>query len=163
MRSHDPEIACAPFAPRPLLRTEQSFDFIADGPTEVVAPLLGAHEERAWAPGWNPDFVWPCPARDCEGMVFTVDHDGRKAVWVNSRFDIENGAVQYVYVVPERMVTVITLHIGPRGRQSHVTVIYERTALDSAANDDVRRLAELDANAGPEWAQQINACLAARS
>jgi hypothetical protein len=58
---------------RERLHTAQFFEFIADAPLEKAAPLFGAALERAWAPGWNPSFVWPAAGHDQEGMVFAYE------------------------------------------------------------------------------------------
>src|SRR5262245_28644521 len=112
-----------------LVHTEEAFEFTADGPMAVVAPLFGADQERVWAPGWEPRFLHPSPAADAAGSVFLVGFGERDAVWVTTQFDLAAGRVQYVYVVPEVLATVITLRITPRGQRTHVAVTYERTAL----------------------------------
>jgi len=142
-----------------LLHTHRQFDFIAKAPVNVTGPLFGAERERAWAPDWNPQFVWPAQANDQEGMVFTLAHGGRNAIWVNTSFDLGANRVQYVYVVPDTLVTVIELKLTPNGDTTHVAVTYDRTALTGKANHLVREMAERDAHAGPEWARQINGYL----
>jgi hypothetical protein len=139
--------------------TEEKFTFTAQGTMEEVAPLFGAEKERMWSPGWNPQFVHPVPATDVAGMVFTVAHDHLRAVWVNTELDLKNGRVQYVYVIPDALATVITLRLTPQGRQTHVEVEYDRTALSPEADGHVRHMAEQDRNSGPEWEKQINAYL----
>lgn len=141
------------------LHTERSFAFVANGSLARVGPLFGADKEQVWAPDWRPSFVWPSPARDREGMVFTVLHGDEKATWVNTCFDLQSGRVQYVYVVPESMVTVITLRLQEEGARTHVAVVYHRTALNPSANDIVREMAEHDATSGPDWERQVNAYL----
>ena len=64
------------------MRTE--FAFTVDAPFEQVVPLFGAHEERKWADDWNPHFLYPTPAHDQQGMVFTVAHGQRTSVWINT-------------------------------------------------------------------------------
>jgi len=57
------------------------------------------------------------------------------------------------------MVTLITLHLTPEGDRTRVHVEYARTALDPAINAHVQQLSDVDANAGPEWEEQVNECL----
>lgn len=139
--------------------SEEKFSFVANGPMEQVAPLFGAERERVWAPGWNPQFVYPMPAADREGMVFTVAHDHLRAAWVNTALDLKNGRIQYVYVVPDALVTVITLQLTAQGDKTKVDVEYDRTALSADADAHVRRMAEGDRRSGPEWEQQVNGYL----
>jgi len=138
------------------LHTEQTFEFVADAPIEIVAPLFGADRERVWVPGWAPAFVWPAEAKDQEGMVFTVAHGHKTAIWMNTSFEPINGRVQYAYVIPDIMVTVITLKVTPEEKRTHVSVEYNRTALNTDANDHVQQLADQDGRSGPEWGKQIN-------
>ncbi len=144
----------------PLAHTEAKFEFTANAPMERVAPLMGADRERVWAPGWEPHFVFPKPAVDQQGMVFTVAHGPYRVPWVNTEFDLKAGRVQYVYVIPDTLLTVITIRMTPQVDKTHVAVEYDRTALNAQGNDHVRQLAEHDSKSGPEWQGQINGWLA---
>lgn len=144
----------------PLAHNETKFEFVANGTLDRVAPLMGADRERVWAPGWNPHFIFPKPVTDQQGMVFTVAHGPYRVPWVNTEFDLKAGRVQYVYVIPDTLITVITIRMTPQGDKTHVAVEYDRTALETQANDHVQKLAEHDRKAGPEWEEQINGWLA---
>jgi hypothetical protein len=146
-----------------LVHTEETFAFTANAPMEKVAPLFGADKERVWAPKWNPQFVYPLPVSDEKGMVFTVAHDHLQAVWVNTLFDVKNGKFQYVYVIPDALLTVINLKLTPQGDKTLVEVQYDRTALSPEAESHVRHMAEGDRKSGPEWEKQINDYLATAS
>ena len=97
-----------------LLHTERKFEFTVPRPPDVVAPLFGANRERVWATGWDPAFVWPAKANDQPGMVFTVAHGDRQAVWVNTR--LEPTCIQYVYTLPDVVATVVTLRLAPKAQ-----------------------------------------------
>ncbi len=142
-----------------LLHTREQFSLVANAPFEAAWPLFGADKERAWAPDWEPDFLWPEKAFDQEGMVFKVRHADQNAVWVNTAFDRMARRIQYVYVIPDVVVTVITLKLVADGDSTRVDVVYERTALLHAANAIVKQMASRDRLAGKEWSQQINAHL----
>lgn len=144
------------------LHTREQFEFVTHAPLEVAWPLFGAEGERAWAPGWEPEFVWPREPIDREGMVFKVAHGGRTAVWVNTALDPASNRIQYVYVIPDIVVTVISLRLAPAGRSTRVEVVYERTALGESANELVREMAQQDRLAGEEWCRQIHRYLQAR-
>ena len=145
------------------VHTEEKFAFTANGSMEQVAPLFGADKERVWAPHWDPQFVHPEPASDEEGMVFTVAHQHMRAAWVNTAFDPKNGRIQYVYMIPDALVTVITLNLTAQGPKTKVEVEYDRTALSPDADAHVRHLADGDRQSGPEWEQQVNGYLAPRN
>src|SRR6267154_1494118 len=123
----------ASFGPAYHVRTE--FEFMVHAPYSAAAPLFGPEGEKAWASdSWHPHFVYPQPARDIEGAVFQVSHGHHHSTWVNTAFDLENGHIQYVYIIPEMMVTVIDLNLSklsaskPSAESTHVRVAYERTA-----------------------------------
>lgn len=140
--------------------TEEKFVFTANGPMEQVASLFGADKERVWAPGWNPQFLHPLPAKDAEGMVFTVAHDHMRAAWVNTVFDAKNGRIQYVSMIPDVLVTVVTLQLTAQDGKTRVEVEYDRTALSKEADAHVRHLAEGDRASGPDWEKQVDGYLA---
>ena len=140
------------------LHTRTEFSFTVDAAFDQVAPLFGADEERKWAPGWDPQFVYPIPARDQQGMVFTVPKGQFASVWVNTAFDLAAGHIQYAYVLNDAMATLIDIHLTRvSGQKTEVTVVYERTALLPEANEHVQVFANEDAVAGKEWGDAINA------
>jgi hypothetical protein len=141
---------------RGAVRTREQFEFIADAPLDIAWPLFGAVAERAWAPDWHPAIIWPAAAADEEGMVFKVVQGDHTAVWVNTALDRVARRIQYVYVIPDLVVTVITLKLKETGPSTHVAVTYERTALAEAAAEAVGQMAARDKMAGPEWALRIN-------
>jgi hypothetical protein len=141
---------------RAAVHTCEQFEFVVDAPLDVAWPLFGADAERAWAPDWDPTFIWPAIATDEEGMVFKVVQGDHTAVWVNTALDRAANRIQYVYVIPDVVVTLITLKLRPKDPATHVAVTYERTALADAAGRVVMQMAGRDKMAGPEWAEQIN-------
>lgn len=140
------------------VRTE--FAFTAQAPYDEVFPLFGAHEERNWAKGFDPQFLHPSPAHDQQGMVFTWNHDGSSNTWINTAFDAASGHVQYVYIVTGTMITLIDIHLAKSGtRETRVSVAYERTALSSDGNQQVTQHAAADRNKASEWDAMINGYL----
>ena len=103
-----------------LVHTHEVFKFTAHASIDCVFPLFGADKERLWAPHWNPVFVWPAQADDQQGMVFTVAHGDRTAIWVNTVLDPISNTLQYVSVIPEVVVTVITLGLTVAETRSEI-------------------------------------------
>jgi hypothetical protein len=136
--------------------SREQFEFIVNAPIDVAWPLFGALRERDWAPDWHPEFVWPEMAADQQGMVFKIARGEATAVWVNTLFDPTANRVQYVYFVPDTLVTVITLALTQAGSSTRVEVSYERTALTEQAGELVSQMAARDKLAGPEWSAQID-------
>jgi hypothetical protein len=142
-----------------------SFSFTINAPMHDAAPLFGPEGERVWAgDDWNPQFVFPVPARDVEGAVFTVRHGEHTAVWVNTLFDLEGGHMQYVYVLADLLATTIDVRLHPiDAAHTGVDVTYGRTALRPEADEHVLSLGKHDSEQGKEWADGINAYLLRRT
>jgi hypothetical protein len=143
------------------LHVRTGFDLLVHAPYAATAPLFGPNGERARAgKHWDPAFIYPQPANDVgsdvESSVFTVRQGPLTAVWVNTIFDIDSRHVQYVYFLPDLMVTVIDVRFKPvTADTTEVNVVYTRTALTVAANEHVRAMSESDANSGRDWQQAI--------
>ncbi|MGC2616094.1 MAG: hypothetical protein WA354_18825 [Terracidiphilus sp.] len=147
-----------------LLRTQTAFDIVVHLPSAETAPLFGPEGERPWAgKHWDPQFLYPQPAHDEQGAVFTVHHGPVTAVWVNTLFDLKARHFQYVYFIPDIMVTTIDVRFTPTNpttTQVHVT--YTRTALIPDGNDHVTAFTNTDKTAAKDWQQSINTYLASR-
>jgi len=139
-----------------LAHTHEQFSFVVNAAYEQVFPLFGAYEERKWAKGFDPQFIYPFPARDQQGMVFTTDQEGLRRVWTNTVFDPVSGQVQYIYFVNDTMIALIDIHLTKVDiAETRVNVVYERTALRPETNAQVAEFARGDGNSGPKWAEEI--------
>jgi len=138
-----------------------TFHLMVAAPLHRTAQLFGPEGERCWAgEHWNPEFVFPQPARDVQGAVFTIQHGAHRSVWVNTIFDPAGGHMQYVSVIPDKLVFTVDVRLtAVDPRQTSVEVKYERTALDVALNDEVEAMGKKDKESGPEWQQSIAKCL----
>jgi hypothetical protein len=156
---HHRRAACG----EPVAHVRNEFEFTVHAPYRVTAPMFGPEGERAWAGGdWDPHFLYPQPAQDTQGAVFTIRHGHRHhAYWVNTALDLDGRHFQYVYVIPDVMATLIDVRfseIDPAN--TRVIVAYERTALNPEANEHVRNAGDSDRNSGKEWGTAINDYLA---
>ncbi|MGA2534896.1 MAG: hypothetical protein ABSF53_02685 [Terracidiphilus sp.] len=144
--------------PESLMHVSTSFDLVVHASYAKTAPLFGPNGERAWAgKHWDPEFIHPLPAKDVEGAVFTIQHGTFKAVWVNTLFDIEARHFQYVYFMPDLMVTVIDVRFKPTAADTTgVNIVYTRTALTAAGNEHVIKMGEGDRSSGSEWQKAID-------
>ena len=138
-----------------------AFQFRLSAPLDRAAPLFGPEGERCWAgPHWDPEFLHPQPAKDVEGAVFTVSHDARKSVWVNTLFDLSAGRMQYVSFIPDLLVSVVDVRLTALDpNTTGVEVTYVRTALSVAANEEVHALARTALTSGSDWQTAIQGCL----
>jgi hypothetical protein len=149
----------------PSAHVSNSFAFTVDAPMKEAAPLFGPEGERAWAgDNWNPQFVFPVPARDVEGAVFTVRHGAHTAVWVNTLFDLDAGRMQYAYVLGDLLVTTIDVRLHTiDAAHTKVDVTYVRTALRPEAQDHVTAMGKHDREQGKVWEDAIHAYLQRRT
>lgn len=141
-----------------LAHVSNSFTFTVHAPVQRAALLFGPNGERNWAgEHWDPQFLYPVPAQDVEGAVFTIQHGPHKVVWVNTLFDMEHGRMQYVYFMPDRLATTINVRLQPvDSGNTRVDVTYIRTALQPDANEQVWEMGEHDKASADEWANSIN-------
>jgi hypothetical protein len=148
-----------------LAHASNSFAFTVNAPMHDAAPLFGPEGERAWAGNdWDPQFVFPTPARDAEGAVFTIRHGEHTAVWVNTVFDVAGGHMQYVYVLGDLLVTTIDVRLHAiDAAHTKVDVTYARTALRPEADEQVASMGKHDRDQGPVWQGKINAYLQRRT
>jgi hypothetical protein len=137
------------------------FQFTLRVPLSRAAPLFGPDGERCWAGAqWNPQFLFPQPAGDVQGAVFTVQHGPYKSVWVNTIFDPAEGRMQYVSFTPDLQVSTVDVRLTALDSSTtRVEVSYARVALDIAANDMVRAMGDSDRESGPHWQNAIESCL----
>ena len=135
-----------------LAHTRAEFRVTVHLPYAQAAPLFGAWAEQKWAPDWKPQFIYPTPAVDQEGAVFKVEHGSHASIWVTTVFDLPGGHVQYVYILNQLLITRIDIRMRKEdSMQTGVSVVYERTALDPAANAHVQALAKIDSTQAAEW------------
>jgi hypothetical protein len=156
--------AVAQTAPAAPLYAETSFELAVPASYAETAPLFGPIGERVWAgPDWDPHFIHPQPAKDIQGAVFTVAHGPLTTVWINTLFDADGRHFQYVYFVPEMMVTMIDVRFTPvDAKLTKVHVVYTRTALSEEGNRHVAAMTDQDKRAGTEWQQMIGKYLSGR-
>ena len=141
----------------PLAHARSEFTFTVQAPMAVAFPLFGPEGERPWAgPHWDPQFVYPVPAKDVEGAVFRVHHGHHSATWVNTAFDAQAGHAAYAYVIEGKLATRIDVWLTPvDAATTSVRVMYERTALSPSVNPDIAEMAKTDPKMGAEWERDI--------
>ncbi|HEX8812163.1 MAG TPA: hypothetical protein VF742_09235 [Terracidiphilus sp.] len=101
------------------------------------------------------------PGRDEEGAVFTIQHAHMSAVWVIAQHNIEARHFQYVYFLPDLLVTTIDVRFEPMdAKTTKVHVTYARTAVSAEGDEHVAAMSEGDKKSGDEWQKAIDAYLA---
>jgi uncharacterized protein YndB with AHSA1/START domain len=104
-----------------------------DLPPGEAFRLFTPRGEEDWAHGWHPRF--PAPAADDTepGTVFETRAHSHHATWlVTSR---EPGKrISYARVTPGEQAGTVTVTLSASGGGTEVKVVYDMTALTSAAN-----------------------------
>jgi hypothetical protein len=133
------------------------FQFVVRAPLTAAAALFAPEAERSWVgPEWNPEFVYPQPGADVPGAVFTVQHGAKRSVWVNTRFELEGGRMQYVSFLPDTTVSTVDVCLtAVDAAKTSVEVTYSRIALDASANELVEAMGASDREKGPHWQEAI--------
>jgi hypothetical protein len=133
-------------------------------PRDRAFELFTPEGERAWAEGWDPEYLHPVDGRAAAGMVFRTRAHGEETVWMMMRFDPGSGAVSYVRCTPGSRIATVDVTCNALGpHRCEVTVTYEFTGLSQAGNDWVRAMDEARYDAFiAEWKAAIGKALAAR-
>ena len=99
--------------------------------------LFTPRGEEDWAHSWHPRF--PVPAADDTepGTVFETHAHGQRATWlVTSR---EPGKrISYARVITGEQAGTVTVTISASGGRTEAEVVYDLTALTSAASQELR-------------------------
>lgn len=121
-------------------RLEASDTFRVDGNVDAVFGLFDAISERDWVDDWDPMPVYPRELGRNEGTVFTLERDGRTAVWTVLRYSAEQHVAEYLvteYDYQHRWIYVSCSADGPHA--TRVQVRYVTTALSAEGQRDLGR------------------------
>jgi hypothetical protein len=146
-----------------LKQRTQSFTISLNGSVADVTPLFGPVREREWAPEWSPHFIHPAHGVQREGVVFSTSlGHGSDRIWLLTTYEISDGRVEYIAMVPEVTANEIKIRVVPDGDQHcKATITYRRSALAREGNEEVMKL---DAHWAEEqrihWETGINQALA---
>ena len=127
----------------------RSHAFVVERPLARAFELFTPEGERAWAPGWDPTYLYPADGRTERGMVFTTGHSNEHTLWTMTRHEPGAGVVEYQRITPgSRMGSVLVQCEAQGGARTRVTVTYTLTALTEEGN---RMLREIDEAAFREF------------
>jgi hypothetical protein len=140
-------------------RAVRSHSFTVARPLAEAFRLFEPEGERAWAQGWDPQYIFPSDGTPERGMVFTTSHGNESTIWNLTRHDPQGGVVEYLRVTPGSRVAAVLVQCAPIGAdKTRVTVVYTFTALSAAGNDYVRAMDQAHYEAFIEgWGTAIEA------
>ena len=140
-----------------------SHAFVLTLPAADAFDLFTPAGERAWAEGWDPEFLHPADGSAQAGMVFRTRAGDEETLWVVTRHEPGNGLVEYARITPgSRAGRVLVRCEATSPATSRVTVEYDLTGLSDAGNGQVAALAARYASFIEEWRVAIEALLARR-
>ena len=120
-------------------RAARSHSFVLAWPVARAFPMFTPEGERAWAEGWDPQYLHPKDGRTEAGMVFVTRHGAEETVWTMTRHEPANGIVEYVRTTPGNRTAVVLVQCVPLGpARTRVTVAYTFTSLGEAGERYVR-------------------------
>jgi hypothetical protein len=115
--------------------------------------------ERAWAQGWDPEFLHPLAGEACEGSVFITRTGGRETIWTTIAHDPPRRAA-YSRVTPGLHAVIVKVRLRPADDDGTLAdVSYTFTALTPAGNDAVAEMVDGFGGWMEEWETSINRVL----
>jgi hypothetical protein len=138
--------------------TERFDSFTIALPLAKAFKLFEPEGERAWAPGWDPRYLYPANGEVKPGMVFTTGSGEEATIWTVIRHEPGAGLVEYQRVTPaSRTGSVMVQCSEVGGERTRVTVIYKLTALTEHGNRALRDMTEAKYREFiASWAQSIS-------
>jgi hypothetical protein len=148
------------FVPRHATR---SATIRLDAPSERAFGMFTPLGERAWAQGWDPEFLHPLDGEACEGSVFITRAGGVETIWTTVAHDPPRRAA-YSRVTPGLHAVIVEVRLRPsEDGGTRADVSYAFTALTSAGNDAVVEMVDGFGGWMEEWETSINRALASQS
>ena len=130
---------------------EHTGEFILPLPLREAFPLFTPEGERAYVPGWDPEYLHPAEPSASVGTVFRTRAEGEETLWIVLEYDPAAGVATYGRFTPgSRLGTVRVWCLAEGGRQTRVRVTYALTATSPHGNealdgfDSVALAAKLD-------------------
>ena len=152
----------AAFRPEHIVR---SHSLVVDLPSAEAVQLFTPEGERAWAPGWDPQYRHPLDGRLERGTVFTTGRGDEHTIWTVIRCEPQAGLMEYVRTTPASRTGTVLVQCAPLDeRRTRVTVVYALTALSQGGNATLRELDEARFRAFIEsWERSIAEWLAKKA
>ena len=105
-----------------------------NAPPETDFPLLCPVREVEWVPGWMPEMVISRSGvceQECVFITPPARHsEAENAIWVVTKYDPENLALEMLKVAPEHTVSKLEISlVGSSGNSTRAHISYEITSI----------------------------------
>jgi hypothetical protein len=118
--------------------TELDGSLVVGAPIEAAFALFSPLGERAWVPGWEPEFIHPAGSAWEPGLVFRTHTEHGEALWVVAALDRLAHKVEYLRFEAERYVVKLRVACSVRSRQvTDVRVTYMFIGLSDVGNEEI--------------------------
>ena len=129
-------------------------------PLERVFIFFTPIGEKQWAPGWEPEIVYPLDRDVTEGMVFKTKEKFGETFWVITEYDLARHTVAYANVTPGYILNRIRIVCRDAGNETDATVTYSHVALGEEGNRFIERMDAAAYKAKmAHWTEAINYAL----
>lgn len=119
---------------RPL-HVERSGELTLPLPLGHVFPLFSSEGERAWVPGWDPDYLHPDHPSNAPGTLFRTSHSGETTYWLVLTYDPGQATARYSRFSPESRLGTVQVHCHEEApSQTRVSISYALTGITPAGN-----------------------------
>jgi len=144
------------------LKSTQTGTINLKGSFEEVFPLFDPINETKWIPEWKIEIIYQKnEGKVEEGMVFRTDKGESERLWTILKFDEINRQIQYLYVLPDKVLVKIDLAFTEiRKKQVEAQITYSLTALSEAGNKLASDLtSEVMDDRMSDWEKAVNTYL----
>jgi hypothetical protein len=120
--------------------------------------------ERAWVPGWVPEYLHPPGGDLVQGLTFRTRHlGGEITLWLVTHCDASAGEIDYVRVTPDSRMGIVSIRVSAvAAGECEAAVAYRLTALSPAGATAIDRFGGSFTAMLESWERAVNACLAER-
>lgn len=146
-------------------KVTRTAEIVLNGPIAEVFPLFNPIEEPAWAPRFQPRFIYPADHTVRHGMtVKTAGHGGEAdLVWRINEYDQTSHHIQYLVFGTNRYWTITIDCREVDGGKTSASVTYDFLPLEQAGvAASQASIDALFAHDLTDWEQAINSSLAGR-
>ena len=124
-----------------------------EGTPQQIFPLLCPNREKDWLDGWDYEMIYSLSGFAEANCVFTTPMHGKEAtVWMVSRYEPEQGIIDFVRFTPSEMIVRISILVYPKNKEiTPVEVTYIYTALGEEQEKYLEQQLSKDFRKSMEW------------
>ena len=139
------------------MHVEHTGRFMLPVPLRDALPFFSPEGERAWVPGWEPEYLHPLQPSNEVGTIFRTQHHGEETLWVVLQYDPVAGLATYGRFTPESRIGTVHVQCEEvEPSRTQVTVTYALTALSAHGTGILTALtADRYAEMLKEWGEAI--------